>query len=432
MFCTNCGAPLGHDANYCMNCGTARASESYYAAPTHNAAQTYNAAPPQQYGAVPPAYPYGGAYPPPAKVEKPKNLKPLVIIIAIAVVLVVGLAFYLMWFFGVGLFEDPNVLAIMTFEELAWEMDNNGGLVSLERVVEVLGVDYEIVVGNFSFSTAPEVRILAISHFQDDEMIGEIAVVDFPSFMHEELPHVDEALLREYERNSGNLNITLEYLESIMGRPGIITRYSHWNKSFTYTWMAPFIHISAYVNNQGEVYSVSVRTARVHTAREDVLHSDDLTEEERNEIIAKVSTLVYEMEANGGFISKERAFEIIGEENLVVEHITTIVFLEVQMTIDVSISLGVDERGVYSVFFRGVNNLVLDEDLVIDADAIRAYVSLLSPPSLDYFEALLGGPGTILFYNQGRITYIWVSSDYVVYIWLREDGDVMTVSILEN
>ena len=318
---------------------------------------------------------------------------------------------------------NPHVLAMMAFAELAREIDNDGP-VTLERAAEIFGVDFEVVDGDIAFYPAPDLQILAFPYWRDANMIANISLRQFPPFMNDRSLYFDEAVIRGYEGNWGNLDITLEYFESLLGRRGMNNGYSHgW---FDYMWLSNGDSIRARADNQGNILSVSLHIRRENY---ELIALEDMTPTEKNEILEKIYILVHELVESEGVLCRERIIEIIGANYLESEYMT-VANMRFQLARDVHFAINGEGNRVLSTSLHANPSMFFIEDLVIDRRAIAPYVGVWlrsdrGIPTLDYIENILGVPGIVSGYRfENSIEYTWVSHDTFVQAKVGEDGKI--------
>jgi len=351
-----------------------------------------------------------------------------------------------------AVFIDPyDQIALHMFEELAWEMKRNGGSVSFNRVVELFG-DYqedEFGLGLLEFNLSPQVDVLAYPWrcvdgnyvlFDDEKHIVSIVIKTTPAFVFAGTIDADKELLRSYGRNLGEL--TYDYLCSLIGSVGTLVAY---RGVFVYEWGSSEMYIYATVGADGTVESLRVLEMTVQRRHQLGL----VTQEDGDEIIARIAELAHEMDANGGFVSRDRIIEVFGTNYE--ERITYYDFPEVSLSFRPEMGIIVSTQGcekwMDEIHLSMEESFLENEDLEISEIALQEYIDGWRQlwrqlpeeerPTLDYFEEMFGGPGIIVGYSgwrrdRGYFIYTWVSQDYVVNIHANQYGVLHNISIRAN
>ena len=467
MFGTNCGFKEDQDARYCFNCGVPKVLTDEPSGVSAN----YNVATHQQYGGH--AYPYGyahSAHPPYGRVKKPNNWGLITAIILGSIVLIVGFALYMMWFFGVGLFgasygsgglpremeERTEESVERSFARLVRDMDRNNRDVPLSRVIELFGDVYSEYEENelgktfFVFAPTESIRIRVSSMHTSDGRVSTIRIIQSPDMWFDETLVIDEAYLIDFIKNSDTLNLV--DLEMVIGASGRVKYYDSSARMFGYEWISHDAVVSVYVNRHRYVRTALIKGDEITEIRlnrapaiRDTIHAgySIISAEELQEVFDNVATLAFEMDAGDRHVRKERISELFGSDYKTNEYDFGIV--TDRDTLDFVIcseiifqAVECPSCGRYSrIFLYAPAQVFFDEDLVIDGAALRAYNDSLPTilreerPPLAYFENMLKGPGVITSYFAGEFSYIWVSSDYIVE--LRVDrGAVDHIYVWEN
>jgi hypothetical protein len=334
-----------------------------------------------------------------------------------------------------GITDDaPHIAAMQLFDDFVMEMYSNDGVVSRERVIEVFGDDYfECDCMEFAtvFVITPEVHIHFRSFRGVEGIFDEVHVRNFPAFVTDEELVLNEALfalLQHYGESQEA--ISFEYIEGLVGRPGIIFGYRH--KTFIYFWRSQDILLRANVDNRGVV-----RDVRIDGEETFEIMFDHLTPETIQEVVENFANLASEMEEDNGFTTRVRVMELFGVDFDESETETGF-FMSYDISPDLKLEFSGSDEWVDWIFLVGFSRIFLDEGLFIDGARIREYqenwenFSLEDRPHLSYFEDIIGRAGSLVNYFYGLRLYVWESPDYEVEIWVDENGVVTSLRVLEK
>ena len=419
MFCSNCGSQKNANAKFCANCGAAQAVSlepvNHY----------YPLAPPQ---------------------KEVKIWKSVVAIILILTVLIGGAVFGVLFAFSIGPFGSisttmTNEEAMQAIEELAWEMDRNGGSVPVERAFEAFGDIYEENQWGKLFTLTSDIDVQA--HIRNEE-VYIIHTLGGHLFITDDNKNLDIDILQRYEDDFDGL--TRQYLEDMIGKPGTIVGYSV--GYFTCVWRTSEISLSVELNRQGEVeFFFVTRNLEALTPDElDVLIADllPIDDEWVYDLIDKVALLAFEMDNNRGFTTIERVEELFADMPYRSR-------LESESSLSIMFCFGLwfsayksGDIAVNDIYFELCDimfpDIVIDRNLVIDIDRMERYsrgwfdIPEDEKPNLSYFENLFGGSGLIVGYSQwwdgrGVFLYRWVSPNASVTVYACADGNVEIVGV---
>lgn len=437
MFCMNCGAKLAENVKFCANCGTAILSNNTLEttlesnAPPHAATMAHA---PQS---------------PKSSVAKAKSWIPKVAVFAIFALLICGTVFGLLFFF-LNIETSDNyelndnyeliIAAKQMFEELILEMQMNDGVLSREQVIEILGDVYNeqrlrltrsVIL---TFIVSPDINITATEdYFLAEGQVASIGLNLAPRLLLDETLVVDETLLRDFGENS--FGLTYECFEAFFGRPGILTWYGFGN--YMYTWASLDINISVIVDR----YKIGTR---IFVGGDDTcgIELHRISPDERDGIFEKFRELANEIDSNG-YVSRQRLKDAFGEyiredwdDEYTMRFIITPDLTVRAMTFFGGVTPRVD--GIDSIHIDSFTFLFIDEDLVIDLDAIKAYEGRASQfpqgrPNLEYFEEMFGRPGVLMSYSPiSGFKYRWVSRTYTVRIAADRYGEINTLYTSEH
>jgi hypothetical protein len=388
--------------------------------------------------------------------EDMKIRKLIVPIIVVVLLIIGGVTIGVMWFSNIELYDNDYIhtdeSATLAFEDLAWEMERNGGTVSIDRAIEVLGDVYDEVEGimdSIIFAPSSRVRIQA---FVRNEDVNSIWIQESPFIAKNEGLVVDEDVIRNYENNPDGL--TYDYLKELIGGHAVLLNYSH--GSFHFRWFLSDFDIALTVNRYGEAESLMVVNHMVFEspeAREAFIEEtmDTLASIEEVQLaFDRFNILLDEMQENNGFSTRDRVIELFET----VRHVTMLeddndgeFSLSYMICFGLWVSARGNEQGVYSIAFRDDTRFLLNSDLVIDAEVIRDYhdrwwtMPEEERPNLEYFERLLGEPGIIVGFDrlsygtdngEVRLTYTWISPGTTVIIWALSDGNIFALGAYNN
>ena len=153
-----------------------------------------------------------------------------------------------------GMFEEvaPILLiisedAVSAFNNLAWEMQGNGGQISPERAKEIVSFEYYLDNQLLIFSVAEGVDIFVI--VQEDNIIEQAFVSISINFYLYETLEVDMEALEVYFDDISDK--TLEYFQELLGHPGVLVHYQF--NEFIYIWITPSISVYVIVDPSGNV-----------------------------------------------------------------------------------------------------------------------------------------------------------------------------------
>jgi hypothetical protein len=327
--------------------------------------------------------------------------------------------------------DEPHIAGLDLFENVIWEMDMNGGIISRERIIEMLGDIYvpcDVFESGLVFYVTSQLRVTARNFSDTEGVFSSIHISRSPMIMTDVAVILDEAVLISYAESPDVL--TYEYLVELIGAPGRITSYSY--SSFTYSWRSSDVLLNVNVDSSGVVRSMFIIGEETFDAR-----LDNATPEMIRDVAASFAMLAHEMDDNNGYTTRDRVAELFGTDYSEERHETGF-----RLSFDIGFNLAVNASGyddvIYSIDMWGLGGPFVDENLVIDGAAIREYteawwdIEREDRPNLRYFEQMFGRPGTIDMYSNGLFWHTWESQGYTVQISADRDGIVSFVSIHEN